>query len=521
MRNEAKINSTINVMGYLDYRGKECFFLTLLVFISIISIKAQTLRIGDPAPVLNPYEWVKGDPISKFKKGTPYVVEFGATWCTPCKAVIPELTELAKKYGGRAEVIGIFVQEINYDRTSKEPKYIKNVREYVKKRGDGMAYHVAVDGPEKTIERSWIDAMGKGRGVPQTFVVDKQGRIAGHFNGASITAVEAFLKTVIDGTYNLENELKKEQKANAERTVYDRYKPLFVDGNGGDEKDFLFRSMLTRAKGDIKGKPSLFIDSYQWAEKQKFQNLQGRVQQVNISLPELYQLAYSDTLYNAPEYREPFTNQYADTVRFPRMKRSYGRYWPEPILEVSDAAPFQYKSGYRYPKNKWNYVLNVPKERATAAFLQRAMQRDLAIYFGYDVTVETREMPCWFLKAGTEALKRLQTKTPGEPYKRDKVKNKDGSVYYAFTNADIRDLIGYLDYLYRKAIKKMEGIAPFIDRTGIVGEIDYKIPEKAWNLLSNGDFEGFRDFLPSLGLHLEKGTKSMKVVVIRDPKKDL
>ncbi len=37
------------------------------------------LREFDAPPALRPYKWIKGEPVTEFKKGNVYVVEFGAT----------------------------------------------------------------------------------------------------------------------------------------------------------------------------------------------------------------------------------------------------------------------------------------------------------------------------------------------------------------------------------------------------------------------------------------------------------
>ena len=41
----------------------------------------------------------------------PVLVEFGATWCGPCKVVEPELQALAQEYAGRAKVVGVDIDQ--------------------------------------------------------------------------------------------------------------------------------------------------------------------------------------------------------------------------------------------------------------------------------------------------------------------------------------------------------------------------------------------------------------------------
>jgi thioredoxin len=41
----------------------------------------------------------------------PVLVEFGATWCGPCKVVEPELQALAREYQGRAKVVSVDIDQ--------------------------------------------------------------------------------------------------------------------------------------------------------------------------------------------------------------------------------------------------------------------------------------------------------------------------------------------------------------------------------------------------------------------------
>jgi thiol-disulfide isomerase/thioredoxin len=113
---------------------------------------AAKLGVGDKAPAIKVAKWLKGTPVASFQKGKVYVVEFWATWCPPCIESIPHLTDLAKKYKGKATFVGVSVSEAEPGAklTSYEPK----VSAFVKKMGAKMNYNVAVDGPQATMSRT-------------------------------------------------------------------------------------------------------------------------------------------------------------------------------------------------------------------------------------------------------------------------------------------------------------------------------------------------------------------------------
>src|SRR5690349_21602113 len=84
--------------------------LALLAGLATPAARADVLGIGDAAPKLEVKEFVKGEPIKALEPGSVYVVEFWATWCGPCRATIPHLTELQKKHGD-VKFIGVSVWE--------------------------------------------------------------------------------------------------------------------------------------------------------------------------------------------------------------------------------------------------------------------------------------------------------------------------------------------------------------------------------------------------------------------------
>ena len=131
--------------------------------------KKPELTVWSPAPALAIEKWVKGSPVAGFEKGKTYVVEFWATWCGPCIAGMPHLSELQRQYRDKnVTIIGV---------SSEDPRNpLTAVEAMVKDKADGMDYTVAWDDGRKTSD-AFMKAAQQ-RGIPCCFVVDGTGTIA-------------------------------------------------------------------------------------------------------------------------------------------------------------------------------------------------------------------------------------------------------------------------------------------------------------------------------------------------------
>lgn len=161
---------------------------------------AKTLKMGDAAPEFKVASWLKGDPVKVDDKGT-FIVECWATWCGPCIAAFPHLSELAKATEGKVSVIGVNVWE------RKKPDEVKA---FVEGQGDKMSYHVATDADGHIAEK-WLKAAGQ-NGIPCAFVVSK-GKVAWIGHPASLD--QKLLTSIADGTADIAAMAKAKEKSEA------------------------------------------------------------------------------------------------------------------------------------------------------------------------------------------------------------------------------------------------------------------------------------------------------------------
>jgi cytochrome c biogenesis protein CcmG/thiol:disulfide interchange protein DsbE len=140
----------------------------------------RLVKNPDAAP---PFELndLEGRPVSLAgAKGKIVLLNFWATWCGPCRAEIPDLVDLQKRYADKLEIIALATDEDDPD----------EVRRFVMK--SGINYRVAMTSDE--VRRSY----GGIAALPTSFVIDPQGKVVQKHVGLNDPAIyELELKAML------------------------------------------------------------------------------------------------------------------------------------------------------------------------------------------------------------------------------------------------------------------------------------------------------------------------------------
>jgi thiol-disulfide isomerase/thioredoxin len=389
--------------------------------------------------------------ISSFR-GKWLFLDFWSNGCGACIKSFPALNDFQKEFRGQLNWVLVGRNDLEFQTDFKAIE-----RLYEKRRAkQGLELISAYD---SVLFNRWNIPF-----VPCIYVIDPQGTLKYITDGQSFSSQS--LRDLFSGSSVNFYDISMGRR---ERVAED----LCSNGN------VIYKSLLTRWTNEWPGVKSVGDFATQ-TSKEKGYLL------TKCSLSELYNAGYlGDTDFR--RVNDPL----------------YGSIYSYPRLEMEDSTLFESDMGFG--KGMYNYFLLIPPERATRENIMLQMQDDLQRIFGYDASVEVRDVPVWKLIAGPTAGKHIRT-TGGKPY--NSTIERVYAAGFWVRNRPFKEffwaLISYLSGSER---------APFIDATGIDYCVDISI---------DADLTLFQDVQSALkkyDLQLVRDVKKMKVVVIRDKAK--
>lgn len=402
----------------------------------------KPLKIGDKAPkytfstVLNPRD--EKVSLSEYS-GKLIIIDMWSTWCTSCIAGFPKMEELQAKFGNKLQVI----LANTYPRDSKD-KIISTLENLKKRTGFFPSLPISIFDPI-------LSGYFPHSGVPHIIWISPGSKIIGITLPSEVT--EKNIRAVLN-----RDSVKLRMKNDFPNYTQDQ--PLYVDGNGGNGSDYLFRSILTGFKAELGSFMGTTPDT------------DGKITRfyiINYPLLTLIQVAYHGT------------------VNFERNKI---------LIETKDSSKI-IVTGDDEIDNKNNYCYEISTPPITYDGMLEHIRNDISRMFQIVVKSEMRTTDCYILKANKNITKAY---TKGAPSKSDLERT---TLKKYISNKPVSLLVTSLNTILTK---------PIIDETGIKTNIDIELPFDYYSF----DFEKMKHYLELKGFDLLQDKRSINVAVITD-----
>ncbi|OCX54300.1 hypothetical protein BEL04_08560 [Mucilaginibacter sp. PPCGB 2223] len=272
-------------------------------------------------------------------KGKLLIIDFWATWCAPCRAMIPKMDSLQRVFGDK-----IIFLPVSYESKATVTAVLDQVRK-----------QQPFDLPEVTGDKS-LQLLFPHRELPHYVWIDSKGvlRATTGFEQVTPLNIRRMLKDPAGNTG-----LRQKQDV---RISYDNQKPLFIGGNGGSGGTLRYHSLLSGVQEGIGGGMNISAPD----------SLGQRFTVRNSPLIWLARLAFADHNRWFPSARVRLDSKDSLNMNSKLTGQAYGDWL---------------KAG-----NGWCYELQVPPSLRTSAFA--IIREDLDRLFpAYSIITEQRTVP--------------------------------------------------------------------------------------------------------------------------------
>lgn len=405
-----------------------------------------------PSFSLKSYSGEKGSSVTQdYFKGKYYILDFWNTGCLSCIASFPKMDSLQEKFADKnLKIVLVGLEEKN--------RSISDFYKIYQKRFN-LKLSAAFD---STTVQNFVPV-----GFPHLIWVDPNGTVKAITSSEDVTEdkIAKFVRGEDFDFYDRGYHAIKIAKAN-----FDKNNPLLINGNGGNDTSYLFRSLISFwEKG--KGAPA----GVNVAPKKM--GSKGSYQLIGANITGLYLLAFWGYYTESPDVY--ITPQFSSKA-----------------LEIINQ---------RFRQNRrFNYSIEMPVSLANTKSMMKIMQNDLSALFGLEAKIVHKNMPC-YLFVVTDPKKVSRYIGNSGPYE---LQYGVDYIIQKFKNAPAEEVMKTI----RQNILYPKGIITY-NETGLKDNLTMNL--KIDNL---NDIESVRKSLQKIGLDLKPTEKLMRVLEIDKPR---
>lgn len=329
-----------------------------------VDVTLKGIQIGQKVPDiaitnLHNYKDANGKPSTTAKlsdfKGKLLILDFWATWCSPCVAMIPKMDSLQKSFGDKIQFLSVTYQT--------EEEVLPFLEKFEKQQG--KRYNLPVVTSSKQLHQLFPHTT-----LPHYVWIDESGMVKAITDFKDVNAMN--IKSAVNNSITLAK--KKDVKIS-----YDNKKPFLINNNGGDGTNLIFHSLFTGFSDGLALGYNFTLN---------INDSPRKITATNQTMLQLFRLAYGgDKFY-------------------------YG--WNRLIFSLKDTTNLKsFSNGRAYSDwlrndNGFCYELVVPSSLSENAF--KIMQEDLRKFFPkYSASVQKIRTKCLVLKRTSEQEKYIST----------------------------------------------------------------------------------------------------------------
>jgi thiol-disulfide isomerase/thioredoxin len=406
-------------------------------------------EIGKPCPTFllsNVEDYAKSSVTNAALKGQHFILYFWSHLCSACPASFPKTAALQNEYQKKLRIFLVGDED---------------------KRGRMKAIYRKLDDTfDLGLTHSFDSTLYKRfvhHAVPHLVWVNSQGVVEAITDASALTAanVDNFVSGKPFASYDRSYAADMRRNSSLQDTVESRASLV-------PDKDLLYQSRLSRYD------PS---DAFYGIYENVYRGVQNE-KMINgcATLERLYKMAYFGHAYWMEN----------DSV--------YTRYYPAIRYELKDTTVFagDMPSGRGY----YCYSLTVPPDKMDPKYLMQLMRKDLDQYFGYEVSVETMDMPYWRVELSEHGKKTLVSRS------NDKSNDRIEPAEIRLTNVSMGNLLSNVFY------KHIQDKPPIIDKTGMTANVDLDIHGNFY------DMDQLRAILKKKGIIVTLDKMPFKVLIV-------
>ena len=160
----------------------------LIGFLLVVMFSFGGSLVGSKAPSFE-LPTLDGSKVYRLEdfKGKVILLNFWASWCTGCKAEMPEFIKLQKEYKDK----GFLIVAVNVDRSPEKAK--KFLKELENLTGERVNFLILYDGKKKVIK------LYRPIGMPSSYLISKDGTVLKYFPSSFTEENISILKKAIEG----------------------------------------------------------------------------------------------------------------------------------------------------------------------------------------------------------------------------------------------------------------------------------------------------------------------------------